>query len=414
MNEAPNEGLRTNALWPIVLVVMIGYIGTAMPYPIFAPLFLGARSRIAQSSLLSPIILYSLLMAIYPFGTLIGSAYLGQFSDRVGRKSVIFSTALIAVGTNLISGYAIVIANYALIFAARFLTGVCEGNISVARAALTDLDLKQTNKSIAFGYLSTASYAAYLVGPLLGGFFSYYVNFSAPFFLAAALCALAAIACWAYMPETRPTASVFPSRDAVSFWRQRGLKILLGIQFLITLTINVYHEFFPALMVEKLHANPYQISYATIIATTTMITLSMFGMRAILQKWSTAQLYFCSMLMLGVSVALFTLPGQLVAIYPIFVAFGISLAIFNSSSNGWLSDTYAATSQGKLMGVIGSMFFLSNIVAATLGGMIASYSIDALMLLGGAIAIISCLAFKIAIRPPKLAGGSWPPGGTTR
>lgn len=389
--------MRSSALWSIILVILIGFIGTAMPYPIFAPLFLGGSSGIARSGLLSPILLYSLLMAIYPLGTMIGSIYLGRISDRIGRKRVILGSLVIAVGTNLLSGYAIVIENYAVLFVARFLTGFCEGNISVARAVLTDLELKAADKAVAFGYLSSAGYAAYLVGPLLGGYLAY-LDFSAPFFLAAALSVVAAVACRAYLPETRPGVVATASRSTVPIWKEPGLAVFLGIQFLITLTINVYHEFFPALMVSSWAATPAQISYATIVATTTMITLSVFGMRPILRRWDTGRLYPFSMVLLGASVALFMLPEHLLEVYPVFIAFGVSLAIFNSSSNAWFSDTYAHTGQGRLMGVIGSMFFLSNIVAAVVGGVIAGYSMTALLTAASAIAILSGLAFTVATR----------------
>lgn len=389
--------MMTPALWSIVLVNLIGHIGTAMPYPIFAPLFLGEQqSEIARSGLLSPIILFSLLMAVYPLGTLIGSVFLGQFSDRAGRKNVIFVTLLLAAGMNVLAGVAVVAQDYLLLFAARFLTGFCEGNISVARAVLTDLDLKD-DKAVAFGYLNSAGYTGYLVGPLLGGYLAH-VHFSAPFHLAGALCVVAAFVCRAYMPETRTPVAHVPDRPTTSFWSEPGLRLMLAIQFLITFTINIYHEFFPALMVENWDATPLQISYATIVATATMITLSVFVMRRIVRRWSTGNLYFASMLMLGLSVALFTLPGQLLAVYPVFIVFGVSLAIFNSSSNTWLSDTYAQVGQGKLMGVVGSMFFLSNIVAAVLGGIVASYSVSAVMVLGATIAIVSGLAFQVVAR----------------
>ncbi|MER7132121.1 MFS transporter [Streptosporangium saharense] len=377
-------------------MTLIGYVGTAMPYPIFAPLFLGENSAIARSSLLSPTLLFALLMAVYPLGTLVGSVYLGRLSDRAGRKSVIFYTLIVAAGTNALSGYAIASQSYFLLFFARFLTGLCEGNISVARAVLTDLDLG-AEKAVAFGYLSSAGYAGYLTGPLLGGFLSH-LSFSAPFFLAAILCVLAAFACRAYMPETRPRTAELPRRDAPPFWQAPGLKVFLGIQFLITFTINIYHEFFPALMVKNWGASPEQISYATIVATTTMIALSLFGIRRMLRVWNTGQLYFYSMLMLGFSIVLFTLPGRLAAVYPVFAVFGISLAIFNSSSNTWLSDTYATVGQGRLMGVVASMFFLSNISAAIFGGVVADRSITFLMILGGVIAVTSGIAFKIAVK----------------
>jgi MFS family permease len=151
-------------------------------------------------------------------------------------------------------------------------------------------------------------------------------------------------------------------------------------------------------MVDNWDATPEQISYATIIATTTMITLSVFGMRRVLARWNIGQLYFSSMVMLGLSVALFAVPDRLLLVYPVFVVFGVSLAIFNSTSNTWLSDTYAHVGQGRLLGVVTSMFFLSNIVAAVLGGLVADRSVTAVMVIGAASAVLGGIAFKLAVR----------------
>lgn len=415
MHRTSPRNIGGGGLWAIVMVVMIGYLGTAMPYPIFAPLFLGGGSRIARSSVLSPILLYSLLMAIYPFGTLLGSLCLGPLSDRVGRKRIILVTTVVAIGANSTSGYAIIMSNYLILFIGRFLTGLCEGNISVARAALTDLDLKNELKALSFGYLSTASYVAYLVGPLLGGVLSYYLGFSIPFFFAAALSGLSAIACSAYVDGSCPpcmgeagSRSSSPGglsyRWPASLWKLPAIKLLLFVQFLITLTINVYHEFFPILLVKKAHANSIDISVATIVATSTMISVSLGGMSALLRRWGIGKSFLWSTVMIGVSISLFAIPDELGYIYPVFVVFGGSLAIFNGSSTGWFANAYAAANQGKLMGVVGSMFFLSNIVAATLGGLVANYSVDLLMLLAGGVAIVAGCCLSIGIRRAESSG----------
>lgn len=378
------------ALRSIIAVTLLGYLGTALPYPIFAPLFINSSAEIAQSSSLSPIWLFSLLMAIYPAGTLVGGIYLGQCSDRYGRKRVILWSLSAAILTNLLSAYAITSQNYALLFAARFVTGFCEGNISVARAMLVDLDLG-TGKAIAFGYLSSAGYAGYLVGPLVGAYLSL-VNFGAPFILAAALCIVAAAACAKYLPSAHvAVAELPPPSDGSSLWKHPGFRTLLIAQLAITFSINIYHEFFPVLMVQEWAATPQEISFGAIAATSTMILVSVFGMRLIIQRWSIGDLYCTSMIMLGLSLALFVVPNELTFVYPVFVLFGVSLAIFNSSSNTWISDRYMMVRQGKLMGIVGSMFFLSNVFAAIVGGFIANISITLLMTSGGALAVLAAV-----------------------
>jgi len=386
----------SSALQSIIFVTLLGYLGTALPYPIFAPLFINSSAEIARSDLLSPIWLFSLLMAIYPAGTLVGGICLGQCSDRYGRKLVILWSLAGAVLTNLLAAYAIYAQNYALLFGARFVTGFCEGNISVARAMLVDLDLG-ADKAVAFGYLGSAGYAGYLAGPLIGAYLSV-VSFSAPFVLAAGLCVAATTVCARYLPSGQVVQTKVPhSGENEPFWRRPGLLALLAVQLIITMAINIYHEFFPVLMVQQWDATPQQISFGTIVATTTMIVVSVFGIRLLLVRWSLGGLYASSMLMLGVSLALFAVPRELLLVYPVFVLLGLSLAIFNSSSNTWISNRFAMVRQGKLMGVVGSMFFFSNIAAALAGGVVANISVTLLMVLGGVLAVVAAALLKFVV-----------------
>jgi MFS family permease len=392
------------AILAIIAVVLIGHMGIALPYPILAPMFLsdGAPFAVPAGWLetIPPLYLFAVLMAIYPLGTLLGSLILGDFSDRLGRRIVILVTLLLAAAMNLLAAYAIVAEHYLLLCAARFLTGFCEGNIAVARAIVADLDLGE-KKTVTFGYLNSAGYAGYLTGPLIGAAFALW-DFSLPFTVAAVLTLLSAAICARFLPETgqRSTESMYSDEgrqpkagSPVKLMKQPFIKRMLAVQFLITFAINLYHEYFPVLMVEKWAATPLNIGLATMVATTTMILVSVLGLRHIVPHLSLGRLYGLSMAGLGIALVAFTLPDRLWLLYGVFIVFGVALAIFNSSSTSYLSDVYANLPQGRLMGTFASMFFLSNIAAALLGGSVARISVDFPMYLGTGLALLAAVLF---------------------
>ena len=94
----------------LLLVVFFGFVGVAIPYPIFAPLFLhpGAHAGFINDV---PVYFRSLLLGItlaaYPLGIFFGAPILGTFADRHGRKPVLLFSLGIAASGYLLSGFSL-------------------------------------------------------------------------------------------------------------------------------------------------------------------------------------------------------------------------------------------------------------------------------------------------------------------
>ena len=149
-------------LWTICLIALLSVAGVSLPYPVLAPLFAATELNAFNHWLgLDPTLLLGIALAANPAGILLGSAVLGALSDQYGRKQVLALALVVAVLGYLLSALAIAHQQYLWFVLARFLTGLCEGSVSICRAVAADLHPQiDRNKTIA--WMNSALYGAVL------------------------------------------------------------------------------------------------------------------------------------------------------------------------------------------------------------------------------------------------------------
>ncbi|WP_018693150.1 MFS transporter [Algicola sagamiensis] len=147
-------------LLTVLFVVMVSTAGVALPYPLLAPMFLGdIPPPMVTEYILPPSVLFSIALAIYPLGIFLGGNYIGALSDQYGRRKMLLWTLGGSFIGYIISAYAILNEDFVLFLASSFLTGLFEGNISIARAIALDLShLVGKTKSMSWLTLVFASF----------------------------------------------------------------------------------------------------------------------------------------------------------------------------------------------------------------------------------------------------------------
>jgi len=162
-------------LWIALVVTLLAYIGLSLPYPVLTPLFIDAAPTALNTwGGFSGEVLFTAIIAIYPLGIFIGSSFIGAISDRYGRRKVLIQTLLICFVGYLVSAYALYSNDFLLLIVSRFLTGVTEGNVAIARAIALDIGEDQTessgiSKTRAVSLVNAAIFVGWLLGPLIGG-----------------------------------------------------------------------------------------------------------------------------------------------------------------------------------------------------------------------------------------------------
>lgn len=262
MNE---KAIQKRQFWVILIIVFLGFVGISMPYLIFPSLFFNPEYSIIPITWGdgSRAIFLGITLAAYPLGQFLGSPILGSLSDDYGRKPLLIGSLLIAGLSNLLSGWAIGWQHLSLLIFSRFLAGLMEGNIAIARAMASDLKLLSKHET--FGKINAVASIAFLIGPLLGGLMTDKSLFkelttSTPFYIVFVLFTfLAGLATFVLNKI-----SAANSKKIRNFWQRinlikrlsslfinKRLQFLMIISTCFTLAVDIFYEFGPVYLTVK-------------------------------------------------------------------------------------------------------------------------------------------------------------------
>ncbi len=383
--------------WILAAVCLLGLmstVGVSMPYPILAPIFVGgAVDGFTHFAGLQPSVLMGMALAANPLGILIGSLYTGPLSDRHGRRLVLAVTLVATLAGHLLTAAALVARNYPLFVVARFATGLVESNVAVARAMLADLHA-QIDRTRAFALLNACLYAGWLLGPLVGGL-TLPLGEPVPFVLAAAMTLPCVAVLFLGLPAApaRPAAAAgaAPERHVLALLRaDRTLGLIFGLQLAYTLALNTLYEFAPLWMLQNAGFDSRGIALVTAgqcaAMTLTSVLAGRFGGGGRHPLRRAAVFALAGAGCLGLMAVL---PGP--AGIVVIMAMGVPTAMYNAVMPAWMSERFAEHGQGRVMGLLSTIFCVSNVVVALAGGWIALLSTRWIMALGGVAAVVSAV-----------------------
>jgi MFS transporter, DHA1 family, tetracycline resistance protein len=378
--------------WILAAVCLLGLmstIGVSMPYPILAPIFVGGPvDGFTHFADMQPSVLMGIALAANPLGILIGSLVSGPLSDRHGRRLVLAVTLVATLAGHLLTAWALVLRNYPLFTLARFGTGLVESNTAVARAMVADLH-EQIDRTRAFALLNACMYAGWLLGPLVGGL-TLPLGEPVPFVLAAAMTLPCVAILFLGLPAAaRSTAGAPPARNVVALLlADRTLGLIFGLQLAYTLALNSLYEFSPLWMLQNAGFDSRGIAFVTAGQCAAMTLTSVLAGRFGSAGGHPLRRAAVHALLAAVCLSLMAvLPGYL-GIF-VIMAMGIPTAMYNAVMPAWMSERFAAHGQGRIMGLLSTIFCVANVIVALGGGWLALLSTRWIMALGGAAAVVS-------------------------
>lgn len=391
----------------ILIIVFLGFVGISMPYLIFPALFLNPEYSILASnwSETSRALLLGITLAAYPLGQFIGSPILGALSDDYGRKPLLTGSLLITAVCNLISGLAIEWQYLGLLIISRFLAGLMEGNIAIARAMA--VDLKTISKHDAFGKINAVASIAFLLGPLLGGLISdksllQGLTTSSPFyFICILFFGLAGLSALVLEKGV-----MNPAAKLQTFWQRinliqrltvlfsnKHLQFLMISSTLFTLAVDIFYEFAPVYLTVKWELSPGQLVFyngalCIALAVGNGWLPAFFSTRASRQAAITYSTAGFAILLLGVvtidstilMMLLFTLSGLVI---------GLAVTLITVK----ISDSVSDNIQGEVMGVQLSLRVLGDAIICLLGGALLLLSPKLILIVASAMSITAMIYY---------------------
>ena len=387
--------------WVILTIVFLGFIGISMPYLIFPPLFLNSSYAFLPEACTEAnrALFLGITLAAYPFGQFIGSPILGRLSDVYGRKKFLSGSLLVTSISNVFSGIAIANQQLGLLIVSRFIAGLMEGNIAIARAMASDI--KTISKHKSFGKINASASIAYLLGPLFGGLLSERTGYSTPFFLISILffflSGLSALLLKNSVVE--PVKGAFWQRmnlfQRVSeLFSNKQMKFFLIISTSYTLAVDIFYEFGPVYLTIKWALSPAKLIFYNGLLCLGL-TIGNGWLPTYITRYTSNQLAILASL--G-GFSLFILCIALVnSTFFMMLLFGlaglaIGLAITLITVN--ISDLGSEAIQGEVMGTQQSLRVLGDGIICLFGGALLILSPKIILILAAMISFATLSYFK--------------------
>ncbi len=240
-NPTIKRGMQTprNALVFILATILIDAVGVGIIFPLMPDLM----ARVGAGDTASGAIWGGILMAAYAAMQFVFAPIVGGLSDAVGRKPVLLvALAMLSVDYVIMA----LAETFWLLLLGRALAGAAGATYITATAYLADISPPE-KRAANFGLIGATFGVGFVMGPALGGLLASW-HVTAPFWVAAALSAAAAVFGLAVLPESLATArrrrftraDLNPFRAILEALRLPGLALPLLVLFIFEFANMVY------------------------------------------------------------------------------------------------------------------------------------------------------------------------------
>lgn len=411
--------LESKALPIVIMIIFLDVLGVGILLPVLPQLIFNIFLPAGYSYNMS-LILLGWLTGIFPLMQFFATPILGQLSDRFGRKPIL-AFSLFGTGLGyLLFAFAIITKNIPLLFFSRAMDGITGGNISVARAVVADTSAPE-HRTRNFGLIGMAFGIGFVMGPYIGsrlatpnvnffGLFSTPSWFgpSVPFWFTAGLSFITTLLVLAILPETHRSIN----RKLKLTWNKSldnirkaathpTLRVVLSSEFLFWGGFTFFTTFFQILLIQKLgfKANNVGDFFAWIGI---WMAITQGGLAGILAKrYKNYQILRFTFPAMAVALLLQLLPtntAQLLLVSPLIAIF-VGLTIANATALVSLSASREI--QGEVLGIEASVQALAQAIPAIISGYVATFGVNAPVIVGAGIIACGGLVFNLFYRPPK-------------
>lgn len=384
-NTRPKLSMRQKALVmaPLFLVLIIDTMGFGLVFPILGPLFLSKHSQMVSPDMSFAIreVLYGVTLGAFSIAMFFGAPFMGDLSDRVGRKrAMLICLFTMAIGY-FISGIGIEFNAFILLLLGRFVAGFAAGNQSIAQAAIIDIS-HQDEKADNLSVITVANTVGFIIGPIVGGYLSdpsilAWFNFALPFFIAGGLGAINGVILIFTLKETyveRAKTKLNLLKGVTVFIEAfrdvRVRSLSLALLFIETGWV-LYFFYISFYLVAVFHYTNRDIGdFMAYLGVIWGISLALI-MRIMSRFWSLKTIVFVSCALSVVGIVLHFI-HDIRAVWIGVVPLGMGAALVYIAMMAIFSHAVEDHEQGKVMGIAGA------VVAAGwgVGSVLASFTAE--------------------------------------
>jgi len=397
---------RRLSFFSVFFTYLVDLLGWSIVFPIFAPFFLDPHNHIfsADISINARTTVLGIFLAAYPLAQFFGAPVLGEWADKYGRKKAfLISITLTTIGYGL-TAFSMMHSLLVLLFAARLMSGLFSGNLSICLAAISDLSPNEKAKIRYFGYLSVLAGLAFIIGTFVGGKFSdAKVNplFSPdlPLWMAAGLSFLNLLFVIFGFTETyRPDKDArFDFLESIHNIQQalktKRIKSMYMIYFLFVVSWTILLQFTPVHMIRFYHFTNSDIGTLSACMGIGWAFGSGLISRFLTRFFSPLKSLEVTLIVLTYFCAMIAFPDKLQFVLIFLAASVITAGVAWPLCTGVISNLAPKNIQGKIMGMSQSMQSLAMTISPIIGGI--SYELFPRMIffLSAFISLIAALIY---------------------
>ena len=371
------EKFFTTPLIIIFVTVFIDLIGFGMVIPIL-PFYANTPPFSA-----TPLEI-GFLVASYSVMQFFFSPVLGRLSDKYGRRPILFFSLLGSALGYFVIGFANTLF---LVFLGRIIGGITGGNISAAQAYIADVTSKK-NRAKGMGLFGAAFGLGFIFGPAIAGVLSKY-GVHVPFFFAAALSFLNAVALYFILPESlklgaRAVVQERKSRiaDLLESLKHKEFREINIVYFLLVTAFSIMTYAFVLYTFYRYDFTPEENGYLFAFVGIVAILGQGFLFGRLVNKFGESPLIVIGCLLMVVS--LFAVPlvgpnaGGLAGLLIGTAVLSFGNALASPGLTSLASKTADEHEQGRTMGIMQSGASLARAIGPMIGGFLLNNTLNAI------------------------------------
>jgi len=384
-NQQPATSYRMKPLLPIFLVVFVDLLGFSIILPLlpyYAIEFDASEQTIGY------------LVATYSLCQFVAGPFLGDLSDKYGRRPLLVYSQIGSFGGFLLLAAAGYLPNPLLwLFIARVIDGLSGGNISIAQAYISDVT-EPKDRAKSYGLIGVAFGLGFLIGPALGGFLSRWgyevpALAAAGFSLASVVATLVLLTEPRHRPDENRRTGIGAYTRIFDYFAIGSLRRLLVIFLFFALPFALYVSMFALFAAKQLGFTAEQTGY--FLGFVGLLGIVWQGgavgpvVRALGER--RALLLGLTSSALGLFSVVFVTSWHDLIVTALFFSFGTGMT--RPSLTSLVTQAAPPERQGGVLGVTSSLESFSRIVAPVLGGWIIAVHPTWLGWVGGSLGIVA-------------------------
>jgi DHA1 family tetracycline resistance protein-like MFS transporter len=350
---------RKAALSFIFITLLIDVIGLAIIIPVFPKLIEKLiHGNISEASRIS-----GLLLVAYSVMQFLFSPFIGNLSDKYGRRPVLLFS-LLGFGVDYL--FLAFAPSIGWLFVGRIIAGITGASFTTASAYIADVS-EPEKRAQNFGMIGVAFGFGFIIGPVIGGVLGK-MDTHYPFYAAAALALLNAAYGFFILPESldkehRRDFDIKRANPLGSLMQLKKYPQVIGLAvclFIIYFAGHAVQSVWTYYTIQKFKWSEDVVGYSLGFIGLTIAAVQGGLIRIAIPKLGQQRSIWIGLVLYAVGMLLFGLANQSWMMFAFMIPYALG-GIAGPALQGLMTNEVPANEQGELQGGLTSLMSLSSI-----------------------------------------------------